>query len=122
MRHRLRRRRRRWSYRHCQQRLALAPTATTRGVLETPRPAALIAPSGLAQGLPARHRGTARGAVNLASITVAANENRLTAARAQEASGRNIAHEHLVELPRVCWTESSTGVTLVPHPLLHDTV
>ena len=33
-----------------------------------------------------------------------------------------VAHVYPGELPRVYWTGSSTGATLAPHPLSHDTV
>lgn len=49
-------------------------------------------------------------AVDLPAVAAAANQHWRTTSRADEASGRN-AHMHTPgKLPRVCWTESSTGV------------
>ena len=89
---------------------------------EAPAKAALVAPAGVTLRLLANHRSTARGAIDLAPVAVAAHQRRCRAARAQEASRRLVAHEHPGKLPRVCWTGSSTGATLAPHPLSHDTV
>ena len=58
----------------------------------------------------------------MAPVAAAAQQRRCTAARAQKASRRLVAHEHPGKLPRVCWTSSSTGATLASHPLSHDTV
>ena len=89
---------------------------------EAPAKAALVAPARLTLRLQANHLSTARGAIDLAPVAVAAHKRGRTAARAQEASRRLVAHEHPGELPRVCWTGSSTGATLALHPLSHDTV
>ena len=91
-------------------------------MLEAPGSAALIAPARLTLRLLASHRSTARGAIDLAPVAVAAHQRRRTAACTQEASRRLVAHVHPGELPRVCWTSSSTGATLAPHPLSNDTV
>ena len=72
--------------------------------------------------LQASHRSTARGAIDLAPVAVAAHQRWRTAARTQKASRRLVAHVYPGELPRVCWTGSSTGATLALHPLSHDTV
>ena len=77
MRHRLRYRRRHWGHRHCRQGLAFALTAGSRGMVEAPGSAALTAPTCIALRLSAHHSGAARGAVNLAPITLAANEHYL---------------------------------------------
>jgi hypothetical protein len=122
MRHRLRCRHLRAGQRHGQNCLAFAPTLSSRGVHEAPGPAALIAPACVTLRLLTSHRRTARGAIDLAPVTAAAHQRRRAAACAQEASRRFVAHEHPGELPRVCWTGSSTGATLAPHPLSHDTV
>jgi hypothetical protein len=123
MRHRLRCRHLRAGRRHGQQSLALAPAPSSRGVHEAPGPAALIAPARLTLRLQASHRSTTCGAIDLTPVAVAAHQRRRTAARAQEASRRLVAHEHPGKLPRgCCWTGSSTGATLASHPLSHDTV
>ncbi|MDP1532881.1 MAG: hypothetical protein Q8L92_04800 [Rubrivivax sp.] len=90
---------------------------------EAPAKAALVAPARVTLRLLASHRSTARSAIDLAPVAVAAHQGRRTTARAQEASRRLVAHEHPGELPRgCCWTGSSTGATLALHPLSHDTV
>lgn len=89
---------------------------------EAPAKAALIATARVTLRLLANRRSTARGAIDLAPVAEAAHQRRRMAARAQEASRRLVAHEHPSELPRVCWTGSSTGATLALHPLSHDTV
>ena len=89
---------------------------------EAPAKAALIAPSRVTLRLLANHRITACGAIDLAPVAVAAHQHRRAAARTQEASRGLVAPEHPGELPRACWTGSSTGATLAPHPLSHDTV
>ena len=123
MRHRLRPRHLRAGRRHGQQRLAFAPALSSRGVHEAPGPAALIAPACVTLRLQASHRRTAHGAIDLAPVAAAAHQRRSAAACAQKASRRLVAHEHPGELPRgCCWTGSSTGATLAPHPLSHDTV
>ena len=126
MRHRLRcrpSRHLRAGQRHCQQSLSLAPTLCSRGMLEAPSPAALIAPASLTLRLLASRRRTTRGAVDLAPVTAAAHQSRRTAACAQKTSRGLVTHVYLGELPRVCcWTGSSTGATLALHPLSHDTV
>ena len=122
MRHRLRCRHLRQGHRHCQQSLAFAPASGSRGMPEAPAKAALVASARVTLRLLSNHRSTARGAIDLTSVAVAAHQRRRTAACAQEASRRLVAHEHPGGLPRVCWTGSSTGATLALHPLSHDTV
>jgi hypothetical protein len=123
MRHQLRCRHLRVGQRHGQQRLAFAPALSSRGVHEAPGSTALIAPACVTLRLQASHRSTARGAIDLAPVAAAAHQRRRTAASAQEASRRLVAHEHPGELPRgCCWTGSSTGATLALHPLSQDTV
>ena len=89
---------------------------------EAPAKAALIAPARVTLRLLANQRSTGCSAIDLAPVAVAAHQRRRAAARAQEASRKLVAHEHPGVLPRVCWTGSSTGATLAPHPLSHDTV
>ncbi|MEI7465486.1 MAG: hypothetical protein WCJ87_09075 [Burkholderiales bacterium] len=89
---------------------------------EAPAQAALVAPARVTLRLLASHRSTACGAIDLTPVAVAAHQRRRAAARAQEASRRLVAHVYPGELPRVCWTGSSTGATLALHPLSHDTV
>ena len=123
MRHQLRCRHLRVGQRHGQQRLAFAPALSSRGVHEAPGSTALIAPACVTLRLQASHRRAARGAIDLAPVAAAAYQRRRAAACAQEASRRLVAHEHPGKLPRLCcWTGSSAGATLVPHPLSHDTV
>jgi hypothetical protein len=89
---------------------------------EAPAKTALIATACVTLRLLANRRSTARSAIDLAPVAVAANQRWRAAARAQEASRRLVAHEHPGKLPRACWTGSSTGATLALHPLSHDTV
>ena len=121
MRHQLRCRHLRVGQRHGQQRLAFAPALSSRGVHEAPGSTALIAPACVTLRLQASHRRAARGAIDLAPVAAAAYQRRRAAACTQEASRRLVVHEHPSKLPRVCWTGSSTGATITPHPV-YDTV
>jgi hypothetical protein len=73
---------------------ALAPTSRACGMFDAAAPAALITVGGLSlQRLTGGCR-TARGAIALPSVTVAANQYLHAAACAQEESGgKKIAHE-----------------------------
>jgi len=122
MRHRLRSRHLRWPPRLGLQSLAFAPASGSRGMPEAPAKAALVAPARLTLRMLTSCCSTARGAVNLTPIAVAAHQHGCAAARAQEASRRLVAHVHPSQLPRACWTGSSAGATLASHPLSHDTV
>ena len=123
MRHRLRCRHLRAGQRHGQQGFAFAPAPGSRGMIEAPGAAALIAPAGLTLRLLASLRRTTRSAIDLAPVTAAAHQRWHTAACAQKASRGLVAHVYPGELPRgCCWTGSSTGATLSLHPLSHDTV
>lgn len=77
-----------------QRGLALAPEPGPQRMLEAPCAPLLVAPARLAlQRLAGRARAPT-GAVTLTPITVAANQNLHAATRAQEESGRLVAHEH----------------------------
>jgi hypothetical protein len=119
MRHRLRWRGR---FRAGQRSLAFAPAAGSRGMVEAPGAAALVALRRVTLALTSRGRSAAAGAIDLAAVTVAAHQHRHAATPAQEAARNWLRHGHPGRLPRACWTGSSTGATLMPHPLLHDTV
>ena len=105
----------------CQHHLARTPAPGTQCVLESPRAAMLVAPGGLALQRPACRGCASAGAVPLAPITLAAHQHLHTTACAQEESGGLLGHGHLRQIPTVCWTGSSTGATIKPHPV-YDTV
>ena len=105
----------------CQRHLARTPAPGTHCVLESPRAAALVALGRVTlQGLAGGAR-TSIGAVPLAAVALAAHQHLDAAARAQEQSGGLVSHGHLRQIPKVCWTGSSTGATIKPHPV-YDTV
>ena len=105
----------------CQRHLARTPAPGTQCVFESPRAAALVASGGLKLQCPAGRGGTAIGAVPLTAVALAAHQHLDATARAQEQSGGLIDHGYLRQIPKVCWTGSSTGATIKPHPV-YDTV
>lgn len=105
----------------CQHHLTRTPAPGAQCVLESPRAAALVASGGLKLQCPPGRGGTTIGAVPLTPVALAAHQHLAAAARAQEQSGGLIGHGHLRQIPKVCWTGSSTDATIKPHPV-YDTV
>jgi hypothetical protein len=73
---------------------ALSPTPGAPGVLGTPPVAVLVALAGVALQRAAGHVRASVGAVAIATVAVAADQNLDAATRAQEESGRSIHHGH----------------------------
>jgi len=97
--------------------LALAPTARSLGMFEAPGVPLLVATSGLSLACLA-DLGSTVGAVALAPVAAAANQYLLAAARTQEQSARGKIRDEHSRKPRACWTDSSMGATIKPHPSL----
>ena len=73
---------------------ALSPTPGAPGVLGAPPVAVLVAVAGVALQRAAGHVRASVGAVAIATVAVAADQNLDAATRAQEESGRFVQHGH----------------------------
>ena len=103
-----------------QRGLASTPAPISQSMQCAPNTPLLVAPRGGALQRPTGRGCALTSAVALAPVAGAANQDLHAATRAQKQSGRLVQHAR----PRqtgVCWTGSSTGATIKPHPVF-DTV
>jgi hypothetical protein len=88
----------------CRSTAPLTPTTHARGMFKASSATLLIAPCRRALQCLSGSGCALVGAVDLTAITVTANQHLEATRRAQEDSGRTLAHGHTFGKPKTCWT------------------